>query len=141
LFGAGANYGSVDYCPKCPPPGNKLFLELLARGGLTARLTPELRRLFEKDFEKRIGKFIETQSIDIHVILREMSEYFVPFTPGPNNVYNKYRRSPIIPEGSRYESGALIGVSPNVHSIVDLLGLGLALFTEVSRSGVLRSSP
>ena len=85
MFGAEANYGSVDCCPKWPPPGNRLFLELLARGGFTAKLTPELRRLFEKDFEKGMGKFIETQSIDIHVVLREMSEYFVPFTPGHNN--------------------------------------------------------
>jgi hypothetical protein len=89
LFGAGASYGSVVCYPKCPPLGDKLFLELLGRGRFAALLNSELRQLFAEDFEEGMGEFIDTQSIDIHVVLREMSEYFVPFAPGPNNVYRK----------------------------------------------------
>jgi hypothetical protein len=86
LFGAGASRGSGDCSPECPPLGNRLFPELLKRKGFAATFDEELRGLFG-DFEKGMERFIETREIDIPKLLREMSEYFLQFEPGPDNLY------------------------------------------------------
>jgi hypothetical protein len=89
LFGAGASYGSGECFPDRPPLGKDLFPELLSRGGIAATIDSELRHLFEENFEVGMRRFIVTRNVDVATVLREMSEYFVPFTPGPNNLYRK----------------------------------------------------
>jgi hypothetical protein len=89
LFGAGASYGSVDCSPKCPPLGNCLFEELRIKGGIAATVDEEHRQLF-KDFEEGMARFRATRPpAEVTAMLREMSEYFAPFTPGANNLYRR----------------------------------------------------
>src|ERR671911_3068747 len=89
LFGAGASYGSGECFPYRPPLGKDLFSELLSKGGIAATVDEAHRQLFDENFEKGMQRFIENRNIDLTTLLREMSEYFVPFTPGPNNLYRR----------------------------------------------------
>jgi hypothetical protein len=89
LFGAGASYGSVDCTPYPPPLGKNLFPDLLISGGFATTIEGELRRRFEEDFEMGMEMFRETRNVEIPTLLREMSRYFIQFTPGPNNLYRR----------------------------------------------------
>jgi hypothetical protein len=89
LFGAGASYGSIDCAPYCPPLGKDLFPELLKSSGFTTTIEGELRSRFEENFEKGMQLFLETRNIELPILLREMSAYFIRFTPGPNNLYRR----------------------------------------------------
>jgi hypothetical protein len=89
LFGAGASYGSVDCTPYEPPLGKDLFPHLLKESEIVGTWDEELRQYFERDFETGMKKYIETQEVEIPTLLREMSKYFIQFTPGPTNLYRR----------------------------------------------------
>jgi len=67
--------------------GNKLFSELQKVGGIAASIQGELAELFEKNFELGMREFHRQQAADSTQFLREMSSYFVQFSPGPENYY------------------------------------------------------
>jgi len=69
--------------------GKDLFPDLLKRGGFATTIEGDVRQRFEENFEKGMEMFIKTRNVEISTLLREMSEYFVQFTPGFNNLYRR----------------------------------------------------
>src|ERR1700674_2532963 len=89
LFGAGASYGSGDCVPEPPPLGKDLFLKLVKAGGIARTVKPPMSELFIKDFEKGMAAFFTERNADVNPFLRDMALYFLPFAPGPKNIYVK----------------------------------------------------
>jgi hypothetical protein len=69
--------------------GKDLFPHLLKESEIVGTWDEELRQYFERDFETGMKKYIETQEVEIPTLLREMSKYFIQFTPGPTNLYRR----------------------------------------------------
>lgn len=92
IFGAGASAFGGDCSPKSPPVGPGLFAELSSMGGVASTVSPDLRRLFNINFEQGMAQFQLTREEDAPSFLREMALFFLQFDPGPQNAYRKLAR-------------------------------------------------
>lgn len=93
LLGAGASFGSKKALPHTPPLGNKLFDDLVARGGIAARLPKEIQNKFRLSFEDGMLEYYKTTNGNIMTFQRELAHYLARFSPLPGNVYIKLIKS------------------------------------------------
>ena len=87
LLGAGASYGSKNVEPSPPPLGNKLFEELVEKGGEAASMPEFLKEKFQSNFEERMAAYFEHTQGDIMTFQRELAEHLASFKPLDGNVY------------------------------------------------------
>ncbi|MDD1138595.1 hypothetical protein M5G22_13660 [Pseudomonas sp. TNT2022 ID233] len=89
LFGAGASCFSGPCSPNAPPLGANLFQALRAAGGVAATVDDDLAKVFEKDFEAGMDRFLVERNAQASEFLRDMARFFAPFEPLPENSYFK----------------------------------------------------
>lgn len=95
LFGAGASYGAGGILPERPPLGFQLFGELArAYPGSWGNLPPEIRRLFEKDFEQGMELLWDKHSHIVADLTQHMAIYFAQFRASRNGatLYHHFAR-------------------------------------------------
>lgn len=89
LLGAGASFGSKNALPHTPPLGNKLFDDLVARGGIAARLPEYIQNIFKSNFEAGMLEYYKMSNGNIMAFQRELAHYLAEFSPLSDNVYIK----------------------------------------------------
>lgn len=87
LLGAGASYGSGGATPHVPPLGNGLFTDLVKKGGIASTLPPDIKDLFEENFEKGMAEYYNYSNGDIMRFQRELAHYLAGFQPTDSSVY------------------------------------------------------